>query len=134
VERLATTGDPEVGHLVSNGDLTGVTTSSYLAAMKAIGIKRLKAQLSEIVRMVKAGETIMVTERDEVVAELRPARRQLAASSEVEEILDELADAGEVSRAGLPKKGWKPAKLKGLPAGTALRILDELSAERDEPS
>ncbi len=102
--------------------------------MKAIGIKRLKAQLSEMVRRVKAGETILVTERDEVVAELRPARRQLAAPSEVEEILDELADAGELSRAGLPKKGWRPKTSKGLPAGTALRVLDELGAERDDPS
>jgi antitoxin (DNA-binding transcriptional repressor) of toxin-antitoxin stability system len=101
--------------------------------MKAIGIKRLKAQLSEIVRMVKAGETILVTERDEIVAELRPARRHLAAPTEVEEILDELADAGEVSRAGLPKKGWRPPALNGLPAGTVLRILDELGTERDAP-
>ncbi len=76
--------------------------------------------------MVKAGETVLVTERDEVVAELRPARRHRAAPTEVEEILDELADAGEVSRAGLPKKGWRPPAGMGLPAGTTLKLLEEL--------
>ena len=60
--------------------------------MKSVGIKRLKAQLSEYVRMAKAGETILVTERDEVVAELRPARRQLGPRAELEELFDELAE------------------------------------------
>src|SRR5262249_30726597 len=56
--------------------LDEVTTGDYLVRVKAVGIKDLKARLSEYVRLVKAGETILVTERDEVVAELRPAHRQ----------------------------------------------------------
>ena len=47
-----------------------------MGTMKAVGIKELKARLSEFVRLVKSGETVLVTERDEVVAELRPARHQ----------------------------------------------------------
>ena len=110
-----------------------VTTSGYIMKreMKAIGIKRLKAQLSEYVRMAKAGETILVTERDEVVAELRPARRQLGLHAELDELLDELADAGEITRAGLPKKGWNPEwPDRRLPRNTALTILDELRGDR----
>ena len=42
--------------------------------MKALGIKQLKARLSEHLRAVKAGEIVLVTDRDEVVAELRPPR------------------------------------------------------------
>ena len=42
-----------------------------MGTMKAVGIKELKARLSEFVRLVKSGETVLVTERDEVVAELR---------------------------------------------------------------
>jgi antitoxin (DNA-binding transcriptional repressor) of toxin-antitoxin stability system len=41
--------------------------------MKVVGIKQLKARLSEYVRLAKAGGTVLVTER-EVVAELRPSR------------------------------------------------------------
>lgn len=59
-----------------------------LVVMKVVGVKRLKARLSEYVRLVKAGETILVTDRDEVVAEIRPARRQRGLGEDLEEILD----------------------------------------------
>jgi prevent-host-death family protein len=110
-----------------------VTTGDYRCAkVKAVGIKQLKARLSEYLRLVRAGETILVTERDEVVAELRPARRQGRPSSSVEEVLQALADAGEITRAAMPKEGWawRPQGL-GLPAGTAARLLDEVRGDRD---
>jgi antitoxin (DNA-binding transcriptional repressor) of toxin-antitoxin stability system len=56
---------------------------------KTVGVKRLKAKLSEYLRLVKGGETILVTERDEVVAELRPARRQPGVPDDLDGLLDE---------------------------------------------
>lgn len=98
--------------------------------MKAIGVKELKARLSEYLRLVKAGETILVTERNEVVAEMRPARRQLGPSDALEGVLDALADAGEISRASLPKRrwGWRTSGM-GLPPGTVQALLDDLRAD-----
>jgi prevent-host-death family protein len=102
--------------------------------MKAVGVKALKARLSEYLRMVKSGEVILITEREEVVAELRPARRQQRPAGDVEEALEDMADRGEVTRAAVPKAGWTfRCKGLGLPAGTALRLLDEVRADRDEP-
>ena len=49
-----------------------VTTGDYLSIMRAVGVKKLKAKLSEYLRAVKAGETLLVTDRDEVIAEIRP--------------------------------------------------------------
>jgi antitoxin (DNA-binding transcriptional repressor) of toxin-antitoxin stability system len=40
--------------------------------MRAVGIKTLKDKLSEYVRLAAAGETVLVTDRDQVVAELGP--------------------------------------------------------------
>jgi prevent-host-death family protein len=98
--------------------------------MKAVGIKQLKAKLSEYVRLVKTGETILVTERDEIVAELRPARRQ-APRDTLEDVLDALADSGEITRAGLPKGNWTwKATGLGLAPGTAQTILDEIRDDR----
>ncbi len=98
---------------------------------KAVGVRQLKARLSEYLRLVRAGETVLVTDRDEVIAELRPARRQGRPLDALEEILDTLADAGEVTRASLPKGGWtwKVPGL-GLAPGTARVLIDELRAER----
>lgn len=42
--------------------------------MRTIGIKLLKDKLSEYVRLAGTGETILVTDRDRVVAELGPPR------------------------------------------------------------
>jgi prevent-host-death family protein len=40
--------------------------------MKAVGLKVLKNKLSEYVRLAERGETVLVTDRDRVVAELVP--------------------------------------------------------------
>lgn len=40
--------------------------------MRAVGLRELKNRLSEYVRRVRAGESIVVTDRGEVVAELGP--------------------------------------------------------------
>jgi prevent-host-death family protein len=99
--------------------------------MKVVGIKQLKARLSEYVRLAKAGETVLVTERDEVVAELRPARRQAPLADRLEELLEALAAAGEITRAAQPKGDWTwRSRGLGLPSGTAQALLDELREER----
>jgi antitoxin (DNA-binding transcriptional repressor) of toxin-antitoxin stability system len=98
--------------------------------MKVVGIKQLKARLSEYIRLAKAGETVLVTERDEVVAELRPARRQTPIGDR-QDLLDGLAALGEVSRAAQPKGDWTwRSRSLGLPAGTARDLLDELRQDR----
>ena len=61
-----------------------VASSSYFIDMRAVGLKTLKNKLSEYVRLAGNGETVLVTDRDRVVAELSPPR---AGRSEV------LADA-----------------------------------------
>ena len=49
-----------------------VATGSYLEVMKSVGIKLLKNKLSEYIRLAAGGETVLVTDRDRVVAELGP--------------------------------------------------------------
>jgi antitoxin (DNA-binding transcriptional repressor) of toxin-antitoxin stability system len=99
--------------------------------VRAVGIKQLKARLSEYLRLVKAGETILVTEREAVIAELRPAHRQAPGAESWEAVLEAMAEAGELTRAGAPREGWawRPRGL-GLPPGSAAALLDELRAER----
>ena len=108
-----------------------MTTGDYHGRVKVVGIKQLKARLSEYVRLAKAGETVLVTERDEVVAELRPARRQAPVAGPLEDVLEALAAAGEVTRAARPKGSWTwRSRGLALPAGTAQALLDELRQDR----
>lgn len=107
-----------------------VTTGDHVSIMKAVGVKQLKAGLSEYLRAVRAGQTILVTDRDEVVAELRPARRP-APVAEPDEVLTALAEAGQITRAGLAKGRWRwRVRGLGLPRGTAERLLNELRGDR----
>jgi prevent-host-death family protein len=43
-----------------------------LVFVKSVGIRELKNRLSEYLRSVRLGETVLVTDRGEVVAELLP--------------------------------------------------------------
>lgn len=70
---------PSVGSPRSNFErlpstLDEVATRGYFHDMRTIGIKLLKDKLSEYVRIAGTGETILVTDRDRVVAELGPPR------------------------------------------------------------
>ena len=91
--------------------------------MRAVGIKLLKNKLSEYVRLAATGETILVTDRDRVVAELGPPQAGRA------ERLDDarLADA--------VRRGWvrPPSHAAGPPPrGEPVLTLDELLAEIDD--
>jgi antitoxin (DNA-binding transcriptional repressor) of toxin-antitoxin stability system len=104
-----------------------VTTGDYRGAVRAIGVKELKARLSEYVRLVKAGETVLITDRGEVVAELRPPHRRRPGRESLDDILQELADTGEITRPSLSKGSWTlKTKGLGLPEGTARSLLDEV--------
>jgi len=115
----------------SKPSLDLVTTGDYHDVVKSVGVKQLKSRLSEYLRLVRSGEIVLVTDRDEVVAELRPARRQFSGADSLDELLDSLAERGELTRASLSKHRWKwNARGLGLTAGSAMAILDELRGER----
>jgi antitoxin (DNA-binding transcriptional repressor) of toxin-antitoxin stability system len=67
--------------------------------MYAVGLRELKAKLSEYVRRARAGEVVLVTDRGQVVAELRPPSLLLHDDGLGE--LHELVLSGALKR-GLP--------------------------------
>ena len=101
--------------------------------MKAVGVKELKARLSEHLRAVRAGETFLITDRSEVIAELRPTSRRPAGPASLDDVLDDLADAGQITRARASKDAWqwKPRGL-GLSRAAVRGILDDVRGDRDE--
>ena len=99
--------------------------------MRAVGIKQLKARLSEYVRLARAGETILVTDREEVVAELGPSRLRRPPVGSLDDALERMAQEGLLTRAARSKHGWNwQVRNLGLPPGTAARMLDEVREDR----
>jgi antitoxin (DNA-binding transcriptional repressor) of toxin-antitoxin stability system len=103
-----------------------------MAPMRIVGIKQLKARLSEYIRLAKAGETVLVTERDEVVAELRPSNCRTPVGERLEESLEVLAAAGEISRQPSPRgaTGRGAAAVSGCPPERRRRCSTRYASSR----
>jgi hypothetical protein len=96
--------------------------------MKSVGIRELKNHLSEYIRLVRQGEEIYVTDRGEVVAELRQPG-QYSAESPYPELL-RLARQGKL-RLGAPNYPDVYPRLEAvLPIDEAAKLLDEERGER----
>ena len=97
--------------------------------MRSVGVKALKARLSEYLRLVKAGETVLVTERDEVVAEIRPSIHQPIAPSSLAEGLRRMAENGEATLASEDIRTWSGPTPQGSPGGSSSSILNFLRSD-----
>jgi antitoxin (DNA-binding transcriptional repressor) of toxin-antitoxin stability system len=94
--------------------------------MRAVGLKVLKNKLSEYVRLAAAGETVLIADRDRVVAELRPPDPGRGAT---------LSDA---ALAEAVREGWVTPPLEGGttppasdPVGPLAELVAELRRDRD---
>jgi antitoxin (DNA-binding transcriptional repressor) of toxin-antitoxin stability system len=103
-----------------------VGTGSHITLMRSIDIKTLENKLSEYIRLASQGETVLVTDRDRVVAEIsapKPGRTESVTDAV-------LADA--------VRKGWlKPPVMRGLPltrnpVAPLDEVLTALADEREE--
>ncbi len=95
--------------------------------MRSVGVKVLKNKLSEYLRMAAAGETVLVTDRDRVVAELVPPREGRSPM------------LGDALLANAVRKGWlSPPSLRDgrppprQPVTTAATVLAELARDRED--
>ena len=96
--------------------------------MRAVGLKVLKNKLSEYVRLAAGGETVLITDRDRVVAELAPPANGRSQTVD------------DVAIADLVRHGWLTPPLIGpggdvprrpvLPFTTLLGELDRDRADR----
>ena len=96
--------------------------------MISVGIRELKNRLSEFLRMVRAGEEILVTDRGEAVAELRQPTD--AAETLAYPELVRRARAGKVRLGGSTHSGLYPALSRSVPPGTVSRLLHAERGER----
>ncbi|MES3035781.1 MAG: type II toxin-antitoxin system Phd/YefM family antitoxin [Gemmatimonadota bacterium] len=101
-----------------------VATGSYIPAMRTVGLKVLKNRLSEYIRLVVAGETILITDRDRVVAELRPPA--LAHPMMADALLADMVARGILTLPTVVGGGAPPR----LPVANADEILADLDASR----
>ena len=97
--------------------------------VKTVGIKELKNNLSAYLRDVRGGATVLVSDRNSIVAELREPYDRVALRHSVNPLLLDWAEAG---LATLPtmEKAPLPASPVSLRSGISAELLDK---DREEP-
>ena len=96
--------------------------------MKVVGVRELKNRLSEYLRLVRRGEEILVTDRGEVVAEIRqPGRTGVDLPYPG---LVALAHQGKVRLGAGNRPDLYPALESLVPEGEAGRLLARERGER----
>ncbi|HEU4431200.1 MAG TPA: type II toxin-antitoxin system prevent-host-death family antitoxin [Myxococcota bacterium] len=97
-------------------------------ATKAVNIAELKNRLSHYLRMVRRGESLLVKDRDQVIARIEPAGRAGDPSDDEEARLADLEARGIIRRG---KGKITPEMLKGRPRAKG-SVVAALLAEREE--
>jgi len=92
--------------------------------MRTVGLKVLKNKLSEYVRLAAAGETVVVTDRGRVVAEIVPPRR------ESESIIERGVREGWIRPAKTPFQPLPPRR--PIPGYTLEQLLADLDRDRED--
>jgi antitoxin (DNA-binding transcriptional repressor) of toxin-antitoxin stability system len=95
--------------------------------MRSVGLKVLKNKLSEYVRLAAGGETVLITDRDRVVAEIippQPGRSPLLADA----FLAEAVRKGWLTPPVLVSKEPPPRK----PVMTFAELMEELRRDRED--
>ncbi len=81
--------------------------------MRSIGLKELKAHLSEYVNRCRDGERIVITDRGREVAVLVPL-------SDSRKTMNKLREAGRVKWNGGKPKGLRGIKVRGKPVSETM--------------
>ena len=97
----------------------------YLSGMKSVGLKVLKNKLSEYVRLAAAGETLVITDRNRIVAEIVPPRRQRHGSVIARGIRE-----GWI-RPATRDANWPPQR-NPVPGLTLEQLMTDLEGDRED--
>ena len=97
--------------------------------MRSVGIKILNSRLSEYVRLAASGETILVTDRDRVVAELGPPN-ETRSPMLADAFLADAVRSGVLTPPALAGSGPPPPTTPVAPLEEVLAELDESRRDR----
>ncbi len=92
--------------------------------MRKVGLKALKNKLSEYVHLAAGGETVVITERERVIAEIVAPRRR------PESVVERGIEEGWIRPAGNP--GGAPPPPKPVPGLSFERLMADLARDRED--
>ena len=92
--------------------------------MRTVGLKTLKNKLSEYVRAAASGDTIVITDRGRIVAEIVPPRPK------TESVIERGIREGWITPA--KNRGGVPPRPKPIPGLTFEKLMADLDRDRED--
>ena len=92
--------------------------------MRTVGLKALKNKLSEYVRAAASGDTVVITDRGRVVAEIVPPRPK------TESVIERGIREGWITPAKRPFGPLPPGK--PVPGLTFEKLMEDLARDRED--
>ena len=128
-ERRASSGDKLSGPNIER--LVEVVMSVYRRRMLTVDIRALNDELRHCIRAVANGESVLITDRERVIAEIVPPRSPAQSSTLAQPTTPEEKWA-ELIRQGLEKPAKIPRWMPPPPRQPAVMTLEELMREIDD--
>ncbi len=97
--------------------------------MRSVGLKALNDKLSEYVHLAATGETVLVTDRDRVVAEIVPPRAERSPIL-ADALLADMVRKGLLAPPAAPGAGPPPAPAPSMTLEQLLDVLDAVRGDR----
>ena len=91
--------------------------------MQTVGLRELKNRLSQYIRRVRDGQLVIVTDRGQVVAELRPPG-QVPAGTKIDPAVARLVNRGLLVPGARNSARVYPRQSRLLRSGTVATLLD----------
>ena len=104
---IVSTSGHRTGVEVTQPGLVIAMLHGYIKVMSVVKVSVLKNRLSHYLRLVRRGETVLVSDRDQVIARIEPAGDLASTGADDSGWLDDLERRGVVRRgAGKLPRGW----------------------------
>jgi prevent-host-death family protein len=105
-------------------------SASYIMPMRSVDLKVLKNKFSEYIRLVASGESVLITDRNRVVAELVPPQPGRTLTVQKEDLITQGVREGWLTPAKNPGPGPLPRK----PVMTFEELMRDLDESRRQQS
>lgn len=109
-----------------DSDLDSPDSEGYLPSMRSVALKTLERQVSEYVSLAQRGETVLITDQDQIIAELTPPREARRDPLIDNPALAEAVRAGWITPAEIVSDEPPPR----LPVASLRELLQELDEDR----
>lgn len=88
--------------------------------MRRIGSRELKNRLGRYLKVVRRGESLLVTDRGKAVAKLSPMNEEAPEEKTLDEALKDLEAQGLIHQGHKPLSKRRAVRIKGAPASQTI--------------